>query len=243
MGNSTSSDDDGTTSRPWSRSDAEITAVMMPIYYVNEQVTKADCTQAINSWNLVLNDTAPGFNAHRGEPGYEQASCIMFFYDAFYSRLFDVHPMARPMFKSGMKSQGKFLVKMISLSISLLDDADKFNQTLTKLTEVHNDRGVKAVEYGIVGEVLIWTLRRCLGSAYTPDVHVAWIRVLCRMLKVMVPLAVAFEIQGGRAQEARMLEIAYAQTHGGIAPAPCTTVVTPQTLGTSVKRSASMLIT
>lgn len=48
----------------------------------------------------------------------------------------------------GMKSQGKFLVKMISLSISLLDDEEKFNDTITKLTEVHNDRGVKAVEYG-----------------------------------------------------------------------------------------------
>jgi hemoglobin-like flavoprotein len=213
---------------------------MMPIFFVNEDVSKQDCTNAINSWNLVLNDNSPGFNAKRGQPGYEQASCIMFFYDSFYSRLFDVHPMARPMFKSGMKSQGKFLVKMISLSISLLDDNEKFTQTLTKLTEVHNDRGVKAVEYGIVGEVLLWTLRRCLGTAYTAEVHTAWIRILCRMLRVMVPMAVAFEMQSGRAQEARMLEIQYAQTHGGIAPAPCTTVVTPQTLGTNIRLTANI---
>jgi len=231
MGNSSSAENEEGGSRAWTRSDAEVVAVMMPIYFVNENVTKNDCTQAINSWNLILNDKGPGFDAKRGQLGYEQASCIMYFYDAFYSRLFDVNPMARPMFKSGMKSQGKFLVKMISLSISLLDDTEKFNQTLTKLTEVHNDRGVKAVEYGIVGEVLVWTLRRCLGTAYTPEVHAAWIRILCRMLKVMVPMAVAFEMQNGRAQEARMLEIKYAQTHGGIAPAPCTTTVTQQTLG------------
>jgi hypothetical protein len=54
--------------------------------------------------------------------------------------------MARPMFKSGLKSQGKFLVKMISLSLSLVDDPDKFQVTLVKLTEVHNKRGVKAIE-------------------------------------------------------------------------------------------------
>ena len=50
------------------------------------------------------------------------------------------------MFKAGLKSQGKFLVKMISLSITILLDRAKFTETMTKLAEVHNGRGVKAVE-------------------------------------------------------------------------------------------------
>ena len=120
---------------------------------------------------------------------------------------------------------------MISLSISLLDDDEKFGETLAKLTEVHNDRGVKAIEYGIVGEVLLWTLRSCLGPGYTQEAHIAWVRILCRILKVMAPIAVAFEMQNGRAQEARMLEIQYAQSHGGTTPAPSTTVVTAIKLG------------
>lgn len=71
----------------------------------------------------------------------------MFFYDTFYHRLFDVHPMCRSMFKSGLKTQGKFLVKMISLCLSEINsDPQKFNQTLVNLTEVHNTRGVKSIE-------------------------------------------------------------------------------------------------
>ena len=50
------------------------------------------------------------------------------------------------MFKSGMKAQGKFLVKVISLALSLIDDDVKFTATLVKLTETHNERGIQAIE-------------------------------------------------------------------------------------------------
>lgn len=100
----------------------------------------------------------------------------MMFYDTFYQRLFDVHPvsyfpfnlsslqlfafffhlkfpnvsyvmkMSRSMFKSGLKTQGKFLVKMISLCLSEITETAKFTKTLEKLTEAHNTRGVKSIE-------------------------------------------------------------------------------------------------
>ena len=54
--------------------------------------------------------------------------------------------MSKPMFKAGLKSQGKFLVKMISMSLTILLDKEKFVETMTKLAEVHNNRGVKAIE-------------------------------------------------------------------------------------------------
>lgn len=47
----------------------------------------------------------------------------------------------------------------------------------------------------------------------------------------MVPLAVNFEMQSGKAQHARMLEIQYARNHGGIALSASTTIVTQQNLG------------
>jgi hypothetical protein len=45
-----------------------------------------------------------------------------------------------------MKSQGKFLVKMISLALSELEDRNKFEKNLVKLALMHYERGVKAVE-------------------------------------------------------------------------------------------------
>ena len=50
------------------------------------------------------------------------------------------------MFKTGLKTQGKFLVKMLSMCLSEMNDPVKFNETMTKLTETHNNRGIKSTE-------------------------------------------------------------------------------------------------
>ena len=61
---------------------------------------------------------------------------------------------------------------------------------------------------GIVSEVLFWTIRRCLGEAYDKTIHNIWVRIVSRMLKVMVPVSVAYEIQsGGVHQKSRISEM------------------------------------
>lgn len=51
---------------------------------------------------------------------------------------------------------------------------------------------------GLVGEVLFWVMRTVLGSEiYNREVHIAWVKVYNRMIRVMVPLAVALEFHGG----------------------------------------------
>ncbi len=35
---------------------------------------------------------------------------------------------------------------MLTLSLSIANDSDKFNETLTKLAEGHSKKGIKAVE-------------------------------------------------------------------------------------------------
>jgi len=126
------------------KKDNEIVGLMMPIYYTAEEMLPEQRKIASDSWNLILNDTIPGVDARKkNDPEF---TSVTFFYDSFYARLFDIHPMSRELFKSGMKSQGKFLVSMISLSLSELDNPDKFNTALVKLAEVHYHRGVKASE-------------------------------------------------------------------------------------------------
>ena len=57
---------------------------------------------------------------------------------------------------------------------------------------------------GIVGEVLFWSLKQCLGvQMYDMLAHQAWIKVYSRMLRIMVPMAVAHELKDGSAQEKR----------------------------------------
>lgn len=192
------------------RSIADVVGVMFPVYYTESEVTESDHKLANETWDLILDDTSPLYMEGQKDPAFaaEYGSCIMFFYDTFYRRLFDVHPMCKAMFKSGMKAQGKALVKIVTLSLSMFHEDARFDAVLAKLATVHNERGVKAVEYGIMGESLIWALSKVLGAAtFTPAVMTAWIRVYCRMLKVMLPLAVTHELDHGEAQKKRIKEM------------------------------------
>mmetsp|Transcript_17811 Transcript_17811/g.29989 ORF Transcript_17811/g.29989 Transcript_17811/m.29989 type:complete len:235 (-) Transcript_17811:417-1121(-) len=186
----------------------ELVKLMMPVYYNDAMISKDEHGAASSTWQMILSNTAPEFlDQRKRDPAFRKkfTTSIMYFSHCFYARLFNIHPMAKDLFKD-MKSQGKFLVKMISLSLSELTDGDKFRSTLVKLAEIHNERGVKAVEYGVVGEVLIHAIRSTVGAeAFNPTVHLAWIKIYSRMLKTMVPVAVAHELRDNSAQTKRFL--------------------------------------
>ena len=84
---------------------------------------------------------------------------------------------------------------------------DQYRAKLNYLGEVHSLRGVKATEYGIVGEVMFWTLGKVLGPAYTPEVHDAWVKIFSSMMKVIVPIAVAHELKDNSAQVMRFEKV------------------------------------
>jgi len=54
---------------------------------------------------------------------------------------------------------------------------------------------------GIVGEVLLWTLKKVLGiETYSPEVHQAWLKIYCRMVRIIIPVAVGLELNAGPSQ-------------------------------------------
>ena len=50
-----------------------------------------------------------------------------------------------------------------------------------------------AQQYGIVGEVLIWSLGYVLEESFTDQVKTAWLKIYCLMLKFIIPAALAEE--------------------------------------------------
>jgi hemoglobin-like flavoprotein len=172
---------------------------MMPVYFSSEELTKDDLHIARASWNLVLGDPIIGeINQHFIDNNIKERfgypSTVAWFFDIFYKRFFDMHPSAKPLFKGGIKTQGRFMVKMITLLLSNLDDKVKFEDALVKLADVHNKRGIKAIEYGVVGEILFYTLRMVTGPVYDKTTHRAWVLVFSSMLTTLVPIAVQYEM-------------------------------------------------
>ena len=82
---------------------------------------------------------------------------------------------------------------MIGTCLSQLVDPKLFRTAMVKLAVDHIKRGVWAIQYGVVGDILFWTLQKCLGTAFTRDVEVSWKIVFSSVLRIIVPIAVYCE--------------------------------------------------
>jgi hemoglobin-like flavoprotein len=166
--------------------------VLFPVYYVDEIITVGDIASASVSWNLIVNNTAPGYMLSTTH----HMNAISYFFDIFYTRFFDIYPAAKTRFKSGIRSQGKHLCCMISSALTTITDDDKIKENMIYLTEVHHKRGVRTIEYGIMGDVLFWSMKKICGDeVYNVATHRAWVKIMSKLLKYIIPHALSLEMQ------------------------------------------------
>lgn len=113
--------------------------------------------------------------------------------DSFYMRLFDVSPASKALFHNKMRAQGKALVGLLAVAVSVLRVPEKLIPALEDLAKRHAKYGVVASQYGTVGEVLLWSLELVLGTDFTSAHKNAWLKIYCLMLKYIIPVAVEEE--------------------------------------------------
>ena len=178
----------------WRGTDQELAELMMPLYYVrNVVVTEDDISKASSGWNMILEGRAESFIEYRNSLSNGSESSIEWFSNVFYGRLFDVNPSSRKLFKENASTQARVLQAIISTALSQLHDPTTFGKTMTQLAHVHVKRGVKAVQFGIAGDVLLWSLAHSLRSVWTDDMRQSWVKLYSGMLKALVPVAIGDE--------------------------------------------------
>ncbi len=92
----------------------------------------------------------------------------------FYTRLFELDPGLRPLFKGDMTKQGRQLLTMIGTAISQLKQLDEVSSALHALGKRHSAYGVKPEHYETFASALMWTLHTVLGADFYPEVEDAW---------------------------------------------------------------------
>jgi len=104
----------------------------------------------------------------------------------FYSRLFEVAPGVRHLFKTEPKDQAKKLVMMLSMIVSKLDALDTIIDQIKGLAKRHDKYGAKEAHYAVVGECLIWTLQQGLGEEWNKETEDAWIAAFTILSGAMI---------------------------------------------------------
>jgi hemoglobin-like flavoprotein len=96
----------------------------------------------------------------------------------FYSRLFELDPALRGLFKHDLANQAHSLMTMLHLAIEGLDAPEQFIRTLRNLGVRHQAYGVQPEQYATVRATMLWTFAHTLGPAFTPEVAAALTEVL-----------------------------------------------------------------
>jgi hemoglobin-like flavoprotein len=105
--------------------------------------------------------------------------------EIFYSELFAIDPSLRAMFKGDMREQHKKLLSALALVVRSLHTPEKIVSAVEKLAVKHLDYGVKPEHYTYVGNALLRTLKRGLGSEFTPELCDAWVEAFRMLAQIM----------------------------------------------------------
>jgi len=103
----------------------------------------------------------------------------------FYSRLFELDPDLKPLFKGDMKRQGMMLMSMIATAVRGLSNTEALVPMVRNLGRRHVGYGVKDSHYATVGQALIETLEKGLGSDFNAEMREAWVAAYSLLSSVM----------------------------------------------------------
>jgi hemoglobin-like flavoprotein len=95
--------------------------------------------------------------------------------ELFYNQLFLISPDVRQMFaKTAMPEQSRKLISMLGYIVDKLNNLESIIEEVAKLAQRHVKYGVTPEQYQPVGEALLWTLEKGLGTNWNEELAKAW---------------------------------------------------------------------
>jgi hemoglobin-like flavoprotein len=107
----------------------------------------------------------------------------------FYGRLFELAPECRPMFRGDTNMQKRDFIATLAVLVGSLDQMTGLLSSTDILGRNHVRYGVKPEHYPAVGEALMWSLAKGLGSQWTDDAEQAWRKVYDLIAQRMIAIA------------------------------------------------------
>lgn len=104
----------------------------------------------------------------------------------FYSKLFELDPSLKSMFKSDMASQRKKLMLTFGVVVGSLNNIEAMVPALQDLGRRHVKYGVLPQHYNTVAEAILWMLAQTLGSKFTPEIRQDWTEVYTVLADTMI---------------------------------------------------------
>lgn len=105
------------------------------------------------------------------EPKADEAAEI------FYSKLFEMSPELRPLFKGDMKEQGRKMMEMVSTVVKGLNTLDVLAPLVRSMGRRHVNNGIRSEHYNLAAAALLYSLKEELKENWNEEVESAWLEV------------------------------------------------------------------
>jgi len=162
----------------WTGTDEQLAHLIMPMYFIkNVVVNSEDITLAKNGWDLLLSGNLPAYIESRSNASDDARDVLPWFSKILYDRLFDVNPISRSLFKDDNKVQVRVISAIIAYALSQLKNPQKFRITMARIGTSHMKMGVTPMQFGIIGDVLFWSLSFAMRALWTAELRFAWVKI------------------------------------------------------------------
>ncbi|CAM9567832.1 unnamed protein product [Discosporangium mesarthrocarpum] len=104
----------------------------------------------------------------------------------FFTTLFEEAPSVEHLFTRSKRVQGEMVMSLIDSAIRLLKDLKSLVPVLIDLGLRHRAYQVKVEHFPVVGEALLATLDKALGSSFTPKMRQSWVVVYNLISSIMM---------------------------------------------------------
>jgi hemoglobin-like flavoprotein len=105
---------------------------------------------------------------------------------SFYTRLFDVEPDTRALFRGDVESQTDKFARELDEIVAVIPSFSHFVDRTTALGARHAGYGVRASHYDAMRDVLLDTLEDSLDDDFSDDLREAWIAAFALVSEAML---------------------------------------------------------
>ncbi|UXX80400.1 globin domain-containing protein [Reichenbachiella carrageenanivorans] len=103
----------------------------------------------------------------------------------FYSKLFEMSPELRPLFKGNMQMQGRKMMEMISTVVKGLNTLDVLAPLVRNMGRRHMTYGIRSEHYNMAAAALMYSLKEELKENWNEEVEAAWLEVYETLSDIM----------------------------------------------------------
>lgn len=108
------------------------------------------------------------------------------FAKCFYSNLFEMAPLIKPMFKRDTALVEVHFNELIQTVVRYIENFEKLRPELYKLGKQHQGFGVKPAQFNVVKAALLLSIEYELKGQFNSDIKVAWSNYIDQISAVMI---------------------------------------------------------